>query len=243
MTPFAGTSWTESNCGPCVESPALAAALRWCSTATTITGSLLTLLAVKIYGHRRAKIMNGGRQKWVNEGSPMTTEVPKPGRRTYRVGDPDPSVRALRDYVLGVASTRNNVGLVDVRAPAEYSGELLAPANLPQEGSQREATFRARATFRGPPRSTRTTGPSSPWRAAADIRRPGYYPRHGDHHLLPHRRAFIAYLVCAHPDPRLQQGTQLRRFLDRVRQHRGRAHRALVSGLLARRGLASVRVH
>ena len=91
---------------------------------------------LKIHCHRRAKIMNRGRQKWVNEGSPMTTEVPKPGRRTYRVGDPDPSVRALRDYVLGVASTRNNVGLVDVRAPAEYSGELLAPANLPQEGSQ-----------------------------------------------------------------------------------------------------------
>ena len=26
---------------------------------------------------------------------------------------------------------------MDVRAPAEFSGELLAPANLPQEGSQR----------------------------------------------------------------------------------------------------------
>ena len=39
--------------------------------------------------------------------------------------------------MLVVANTRNNIGLVDVRAPAEYSGELLAPANLPQEGAQR----------------------------------------------------------------------------------------------------------
>ena len=67
----------------------------------------------------------------------MTTDVPSPTSRTYRAGDPDTSIRATRDYVLEVASARNNVGLVDVRAPAEYSGELLAPANLPQEGSQR----------------------------------------------------------------------------------------------------------
>ena len=36
-----------------------------------------------------------------------------------------------------MASTSNNVGLVDVRAPDEFNGTLLAPANLPQEGSQR----------------------------------------------------------------------------------------------------------
>ena len=92
---------------------------------------------MRMYGHRRLKIMNGGRQKWIDEGRPTTTDVPTYPRRVYRAGDPDPSIRATRDYVLEVASTRNNIGLVDVRAPAEYSGELLAPANLPQEGSQR----------------------------------------------------------------------------------------------------------
>ena len=92
---------------------------------------------LRMYGHRRLKVMNGGRQKWINEGRPTTTEVPTPQRRIYRASEPDPSIRATRDYVLGMASTRNNVGLVDVRAPAEYSGELLAPPNLPQEGSQR----------------------------------------------------------------------------------------------------------
>ena len=92
---------------------------------------------MKLYGHRRVKIMNGGRLKWVNEGRPMTTDVPTPDNRTYRAPDPDTSIRATRDYVLDVASTANTTGLVDVRAPEEFSGELLAPAHLPQEGSQR----------------------------------------------------------------------------------------------------------
>ncbi len=92
---------------------------------------------LKMYGHRRAKIMNGGRQKWSNEGRPMTTEVPRPERRIYRASDPDPSIRATRDYILSLVSNRNNIGLVDVRSPDEFSGKLLAPPNLPQEGSQR----------------------------------------------------------------------------------------------------------
>lgn len=92
---------------------------------------------LKMIGHRRATIMNGGRQKWINEGKPTTTTAPSVDRRIYRGSDPDTSIRATRDYVLDVATSRNNVGLVDVRAPAEFSGELLAPANLPQEGAQR----------------------------------------------------------------------------------------------------------
>jgi len=92
---------------------------------------------MKLYGHRRLKLMNGGRQKWVDEGRATSTDVPSPARRIYRASNADPSIRATRDYVIEVAFTRNNVGLIDVRAPAEFSGELLAPANLPQEGSQR----------------------------------------------------------------------------------------------------------
>ena len=92
---------------------------------------------MKIYGHRRLKIMNGGRQKWIDEGRKVDTVVPQVQRRIYRASNADTSIRATREYVLNVASTQNNIGLVDVRAPAEFSGELLAPANLPQEGAQR----------------------------------------------------------------------------------------------------------
>ena len=92
---------------------------------------------LKMIGHRRAKIMDGGRQKWIDEGRPTSTDTSSHARRIYRASDPDTSIRATRDYVLEVASSQTNTGLVDVRAPAEFSGELLAPANLPQEGSQR----------------------------------------------------------------------------------------------------------
>jgi thiosulfate/3-mercaptopyruvate sulfurtransferase len=57
---------------------------------------------------------------------------------TYRVGKPEVSIRALREEV-AQAQARQGVGvaLVDVRSPKEFSGELFAPENLPQEGAQR----------------------------------------------------------------------------------------------------------
>ena len=91
---------------------------------------------LKMYGHQDVKLMNGGRVKWTAENRPLTTEVPKPAAATYRASSPDQSIRAYRDQVLSAVSA-GSVSLVDVRAPAEYSGELLAPANLPQEGAQR----------------------------------------------------------------------------------------------------------
>ena len=92
---------------------------------------------LRMYGHQRLKVMNGGRQKWIDEGRPTSTDAPSPEPQTYCASDPDTSIRATRGYVLEVASTQNNVGLVDVRAPDEFTGKLLAPAHLPQEGSQR----------------------------------------------------------------------------------------------------------
>ena len=91
---------------------------------------------MKYYGHRDVRLMNGGRAKWEAENRSLTTSASSPAAKTYRAGEPDESIRAYRDEVLD-AVRAGNISLVDVRAPAEYSGELLAPANLPQEGSQR----------------------------------------------------------------------------------------------------------
>ena len=91
---------------------------------------------LKYYGHRDVKLMNGGRAKWVAENRPLTTQAANPSRKTYRASNPNENIRAYRDYVLS-AVNQGNVALVDVRSPQEFSGELLAPANLPQEGSQR----------------------------------------------------------------------------------------------------------
>ena len=91
---------------------------------------------LKYYGHRDVRIMNGGRAKWEAEGRPLTTDAPSPAAASYTAGEGDQSIRAYRDQVLARVN-EGNVALVDVRSPAEFSGELLAPANLPQEGSQR----------------------------------------------------------------------------------------------------------
>ncbi len=91
---------------------------------------------LKYYGHRDVRLMNGGRVKWEAEGRPMTTDVPAVSAVPYTASEGEQSIRAYRDQVLALVNA-GSISLVDVRSPAEFSGELLAPANLPQEGSQR----------------------------------------------------------------------------------------------------------
>ena len=91
---------------------------------------------MKYYGHTDVKLMDGGRTKWEKEGRPLTTDLSTFSVKTYIAKAPNEDIRAYRDQVLSMVGT-GEVSLVDVRAPAEYSGELLAPENLPQEGSQR----------------------------------------------------------------------------------------------------------
>jgi len=91
---------------------------------------------LKYYGHRDARLMNGGRKKWLAEGRPTTTERSAHSPTAYRVGTPDASIRAFRDDVNQGLRNAGRI-LVDVRSPKEFSGELLAPENLPQEGAQR----------------------------------------------------------------------------------------------------------
>ena len=91
---------------------------------------------LKYYGHGDVRLMNGGRVKWEAEGRPMTTDAPSHAARTYTAGEGDQSIRAYRDQVLSLVNA-GSISLVDVRSPAEFSGELLAPPAAPQEGSQR----------------------------------------------------------------------------------------------------------
>jgi thiosulfate/3-mercaptopyruvate sulfurtransferase len=90
----------------------------------------------KYYGHRDARVMNGGRKKWVDEGRPLETAAPSHPKTVYKAKEPDQSIRAFRQQVFDRVG-QPAVGLVDVRSPKEFSGELLAPENLPQEGAQR----------------------------------------------------------------------------------------------------------
>jgi thiosulfate/3-mercaptopyruvate sulfurtransferase len=89
-----------------------------------------------LYGHEDVRLMNGGRKKWQDEGRELTTEVPSYPAVTYRAKEPDARLRAHRDDVLASIG-RDGGALVDVRSPGEFSGALLAPEHLPQEGAQR----------------------------------------------------------------------------------------------------------
>ena len=91
---------------------------------------------VKTYGHKDVRILNGGRQKWIDEDRALTTDVPSPEPVSYAAAERNESIRAYRDQVrdwLG-ASGR---ALVDVRSPGEYAGDLIAPPGYEQEGAQR----------------------------------------------------------------------------------------------------------
>jgi thiosulfate/3-mercaptopyruvate sulfurtransferase len=89
---------------------------------------------LKIYGHKDVRILDGGRQKWLDEGRELTTDQPQPAAKTYTARERDETIRAYRDAV------RDAIGrdaLVDVRSPQEYSGELIAAPGYEQEGAQR----------------------------------------------------------------------------------------------------------
>jgi thiosulfate/3-mercaptopyruvate sulfurtransferase len=91
---------------------------------------------LKYYGHRDVRLMDGGRKKWEAEGREVATDAPAVKPAQYRAADPNAKIRALRDEVRSRFQDSGS-RLVDVRSPKEYSGELLAPENLPQEGAQR----------------------------------------------------------------------------------------------------------
>ncbi len=90
----------------------------------------------KYYGHEDTRILDGGRVKWEAEGREYTRDVSNHEPTSYTAKDPDPSIRAFREDVLKQVGSESP-SLVDVRSPAEYSGELMHAIGYPQEGAQR----------------------------------------------------------------------------------------------------------
>jgi thiosulfate/3-mercaptopyruvate sulfurtransferase len=93
------------------------------------------LWVFKMYGHRDCRIMNGGRQKWIDEGRELSPERPNYPATTYTASGPALRIRAFRDQVL--EHVKAHQPLIDVRSPGEYSGALLHMPDYPQEGALR----------------------------------------------------------------------------------------------------------
>jgi thiosulfate/3-mercaptopyruvate sulfurtransferase len=91
---------------------------------------------LKVYGHADVRILDGGRQKWIDEGRELAADVPSPAPQPYSAADRDETIRAYRDQVREWVEG-DEVSLVDVRSPGEYAGDLIAPPGYEQEGAQR----------------------------------------------------------------------------------------------------------
>ena len=89
------------------------------------------LWQAKIYGHPDVRLMNGGRKKWLAEGRELSREAPSVTRTGYRAKPADLSLRAFLPEVQA-ASANRTAGMVDVRSPQEFTGEILAPPGLPE---------------------------------------------------------------------------------------------------------------
>jgi thiosulfate/3-mercaptopyruvate sulfurtransferase len=88
----------------------------------------------KLYGHSDVKLIDGGRKKWELDSRPLSSEPVSRPATQYQAKDQDKDIRAFRDEVVDAIGQKN---LVDVRSPDEFTGKLVAPAHLPQEGAQR----------------------------------------------------------------------------------------------------------
>jgi len=88
----------------------------------------------KLFGHSDARIMNGGRAKWIAEGRDLTKAAPSYAPASYKAPErDDKTIRAFRDQVREHIK-KSGVALVDVRSPQEFSGERTHLPEYPQEG-------------------------------------------------------------------------------------------------------------
>ncbi len=89
----------------------------------------------KYYNHEKVSLMDGGRKKWLDESRPITTDVPQYAQVSYTVQGVNPDLRADRDYIKQRLES-DGFAMVDVRSPAEYVGDIIAPPGM-SETAQR----------------------------------------------------------------------------------------------------------
>lgn len=99
-----------------------------------IATSGLIFWLLKVFGHADVRILNGGRQKWIQDGYPLTTEktIVKPAN--YQTKSPNHSLRIPLAEVKQSIDKSNSI-ILDVRTPQEYSGELFM-VNPPTENER-----------------------------------------------------------------------------------------------------------
>lgn len=82
---------------------------------------------LKYYGHKDARVLNGGRKKWQAEGRNLVQDVPDVQATTYQAEEPDTAIRATWERVLDSLESES-VSIVDARSPREYAGQDVRAA-------------------------------------------------------------------------------------------------------------------
>jgi thiosulfate/3-mercaptopyruvate sulfurtransferase len=96
--------------------------------------SCYALWVFSLFGHKDMRIVNGGRDKWIAEGRPVTKEKPQYPATKYPTpsGRKDSEIRAFQQDAL--AQSKAGKPLIDVRSPGEFKGEITHMPEYPQEG-------------------------------------------------------------------------------------------------------------
>ena len=102
-----------------------------------IYGGLSNLVAamafwmLKIYGHAEVRLLDGGRQKWLAENRPLSTEKPNIQTTQYVAQEPNWNLRADKDHVLSVIGEGEHT-IVDARSMGMYTdGHIPSAVNVP----------------------------------------------------------------------------------------------------------------
>jgi thiosulfate/3-mercaptopyruvate sulfurtransferase len=86
---------------------------------------------LKLFGWQRVSIINGGRKYWLDNNYPLSVDVPSYPVTTVTLPEVDRSLRAFRDEILArLPEVGAGLRLVDVRSPAEFHGEVIAPPGM-----------------------------------------------------------------------------------------------------------------
>ncbi|PSR67211.1 sulfurtransferase [Nocardia sp. MDA0666] len=92
-----------------------------------------------LFGHPDVRLLDGGREAWISEARDTTFEVPDVGLGEYPVVERDDrGGRAFLEDVRGYLTRGGSgIGLVDVRAVGEYTGDDDRILDRPEEQSLR----------------------------------------------------------------------------------------------------------
>lgn len=90
---------------------------------------------LKLHDVEKVSLLNGGRVYWLANDLPLSTDVPSYQPTGIELPEPDFALRAFQRE-LQAHLGEPDLALVDVRSPAEFSGEVLAPPGM-SESAQR----------------------------------------------------------------------------------------------------------